>query len=255
MSSAFEKIQIFGIFPSYITEKALSEGRDLKKLKIGIGAILMALTALISDNVAVIAVYAASALIHELGHLAAARSLKIKVREIRFGFSGVRICTDERLTSYRDEFILAASGPTINFLLIAIVMTVAKCRDMGIYELLDATEAFADGGEINLFGVLGFAALSSALQGGMNLLPVNTFDGGRMLYSAVASAFGQTSADRVLSVASAAAGFVIWTAALYLMLKISAGLGIYVFSACIFLSSLRDTDIKQINSDQKHFTD
>jgi hypothetical protein len=43
-------------------------------------------------------------------------------------------------------------------------------------------------------------------------------------------------------VSSAVAAFVLWTVSLYLMLKISAGLGIYVFAACIFFTTLKGTE-------------
>ncbi len=214
----------------------------------------MALTVIISDDTSVIAVYAASALFHEIGHLIAARLLKINVKEISFGISGVRICTDERLSSYRDEFLLAASGPFVNLVIIAAVLTVSRLCNISPESLFGMAGEFAESGRASLFGVLGFGALSSLLQGGMNLLPVNTFDGGRMLYCAVASVFGENAGERVLSAASAVSAFILWTVALYLMLKISAGLGIYVFSAFIFLSSLKDTENKPINSVQNLFS-
>ncbi len=218
-------------------------GVTVKKIRIGAGAFLMALTALISDKMSLILIYAASAFLHEAGHLCAARLLKIRVREIRFGFAGVRICTEPGLSSYRDEFLLAAAGPFVNLLIIVVALTLSGACGAGVDELLALTAEFAEGGELRPMGALGFAALSSLLQGGMNLLPIDTYDGGRMLYCGAATLLGEERAQRLISVTSAASAFILWTAALYLMLKISAGLGIYVFSVCIFLSVLKDTEI------------
>ncbi|MBQ4091139.1 MAG: hypothetical protein IJC64_02350, partial [Clostridia bacterium] len=91
-------------------------------------------------------------------------------------------------------------------------------------------------------GALCFFALCSLLQGGLNLLPIKSFDGGRMLYCA-AAALGQRFADTVLAICSGACVLSLWTVALYLMIKIGAGLGIYVFCACLFASTLSDGEL------------
>ena len=87
-------------------------------------------------------------------------------------------------------------------------------------------------------GVFGFVALASLLQACINLLPVRTFDGGRIMYCFIALTLGERIAERVLDILSAFSAFILWVAALYLMLKISSGLGIYTFSACLFFGTM-----------------
>lgn len=209
----------------------------MKKVKLGLGAILMAVAMLISDRADIILLYALSAALHECGHLLAAKLLGVKVREIRFEFSGVRICTEEGITSYKNEFLLAAAGPFVNLAVITLAIAVFSVFRVSPNEAEALCEKLLFNGEYSHFGALGFVALSSLLQGGINLLPIRTFDGGRMTYCLCASLFGERRAENILDVFSALSAFILWTIALYLMLKISSGLGIYVFSLCLFLST------------------
>ena len=207
----------------------------MRRVKFGLGGMLMLSAMAISDNVWVIVIYLAAALFHELGHLAAARLLCIPVKEIRFEFSGVRICTDTGLTSYRQEILLSLAGPLVNLILAALsFFAVGAERSFGT--LLSLGMELLSGGEISVANSLGFFALSSLIQALTNLLPVNSFDGGRILYCLTALLWGELVADRILSVTSVASALLLWTVALYLMLRISAGLGIYVFAACVFFS-------------------
>ena len=210
---------------------------DLKKIKLGIGAILMAAATLLCDRADIILLYALSAALHECGHLLAARVLGVGVKEIKFEFSGVRICTDESICSYKKEFILAAAGPLVNLAIITVVIALFSIWGISLIDAEALCEGFLSGEEYTTEGALGFVAISSVLQGGINLLPVRTFDGGRMAYCLSAILFGERRATQILDVFSAFSAFVLWTVALYLMLKISSGLGIYVFSACLFLST------------------
>ena len=77
----------------------------------------------------------------------------------------------------------------------------------------------------------------------VHYLSVKTFDGGRILYCSIAQMCGERAASRVLSVSSAVAAFILWTISLYMMLRISAGLGIYVFALCIFGGTLKETEL------------
>ncbi len=191
---------------------------------------------LISDSAKVLVIYMLAAFLHELGHLLAAKLQKIAVKEIKFGFSGVRIVTDERLTSYKNELILAVAGPMVNITVFFTVLMFFYPRG-GIEALFNAAEAFLSLSETTVDGALGFLALSSLIQAIFNLMPVNTFDGGRILYCSIAQLADERIAAHVMSVTTAFSAFLLWTVALYLMLKVAAGLGIYVFAACIFASA------------------
>lgn len=206
------------------------------KIRVKIGAILMLFAMLVSDGATLLCIYFFSASLHECGHLIAARALRIDIEELRFDFSGVRICTERAITSYGSEFVLAAAGPLVNFLSVTISVLFFLSNGISVQEAADAVMCFFDG-EHTLVGAVGFFAASSLLQGGINLFPINTLDGGRVLFCAVALLFGERSAYVSIKVTSFAAAFVLWTVALYLLLKVSAGLGVFVFAACVFFST------------------
>lgn len=221
-----------------IGHKFNCEGSDkMKKIKFGLGGLLMIAAMLISDSLRILGIYILAAILHELGHLFAAKSMKIEIKEIKFGFSGVRIVTDERLNSYKNEVMLAAAGPIVNIMIFLSVFAYF-CLNGGGMGLFDIAEVFLSKSEFTTDGALGFLALSSLIQAIFNLMPVNTFDGGRILYCLIAQIVNEHVADHVLSVTTAFSAFILWTVALYLMLKVAAGLGIYVFAACIFASMI-----------------
>ncbi len=214
----------------------------MKKIKFGLGGLLMLSAMAVSDSALVFLVYLSAAVLHEMGHLAAARSVNIGIKEVRFEFSGVRICTDSSLTSYKSEIFLAASGPAAN--LLAFCVSAVGWFAMGgrFEELFERAYDFMSAGGGDGQGMVAFFALSSLVQAAINLLPVASFDGGRILYCAVSEFFGENLSWRVVEAASAVSAFLLWTIALYLMLKVSSGLGIYVFAACIFVATLKERE-------------
>ena len=215
---------------------------DLPKVRFGVGGILMISALLISDSGELILIYALAAALHEAGHLLAAKLLKIGVSEIAFGFSGIRIVTDGRLTSYKKEAILAAAGPIVNAVCFLCSLAAFLSWGEGLSAML------AEGGEALSFGLargksaLAFFALSSLLQSMVNLLPIKSFDGGRIFYCALAEHFGEGVAERGIGISTALSAFVLWTVALYLMLRVSGGLGIFVFAACVFAGGILKND-------------
>lgn len=213
------------------------------KIKVSMSATLIFLAAALTGRVDIFLIYGLSAIMHEMGHLLAARARGIKIQEIRIGVSGARICTEEQAGSYADEFILCMSGPLVNVLMLAFGAAVLVYRNIGEESIARAIIDFADGkGQVRL-GAFIFFMLCSLLHGGLNLLPIKTFDGGRMLYCISAMVFGQRTAERVLSVTTALCMLLIWSAALFLMIRFDAGLSIYTFAACLFLSTLRDKEL------------
>ena len=197
----------------------------------------MALAALLCDRADMILLYVLSAALHEGGHLAAAYLLGIRIKEIRFEFSGVRICPEENISSYKKELLLAAAGPFVNLCVITVAVALFSIWQVTVSEATSHCAGFLFEGEYTHTGALAFVALSSLLQGGINLLPVRTLDGGRMMHCIAAMLLGERKAENLLDIFSALSAFILWTVALYLMLKISSGLGIYVFSVCLFLST------------------
>ena len=210
----------------------------MKKIKTFLGILMMLCALLVSEKIYVLITYACAATIHEMGHIAAARTLGIKINNISFDYSGLRISIDERLTSYNAEFWLAASGPASNLLSASAVAVFINTSGREVLSALEAARDFIDSGIPSIDGVCAFFIIASCVQAVINLLPVKTFDGGRILHCVLARMFGENISDVVLSITSGIFVFLLWTVSLYLMLKISSGLGVYIFSASIFSMTL-----------------
>jgi len=129
-----------------------------------------------------------ASLIHELGHLAAARALGLRVASVRLELTGAAILLRGR-TSYVQDLLLSVSGPAANLLC---------CALLGFF----GERAF-------------FASGLSFLLGFFNLLPMSRLDGGRALRAAVSLCAGVRAADIIARAADA------------LVLAASLGLGIY----------------------------
>ena len=105
-----------------------------------------------------------AAVIHECGHLFAARLLKIELRSLDIGPLGATIRTRGSLISYGCEWLLCAAGPAANL-----------ASGAAAYMIFHGSKRFTPGGT-----AFGFCSVSLMLAL-LNLLPVEGFDGGRML--------------------------------------------------------------------------
>ena len=210
----------------------------MKKFKTFLGILMMLCALLVSEKIFVLIVYTCAAVIHEFGHIAAARALGIKIKDISFDYSGLRISIDERLTSYSAEFLLAAAGPASNLLSASAVALCIKISGREVLSVFEAAHDFIDVGSPSVEGVCAFFIIASCVQAIINLLPVKTFDGGRILNCMLARVFDERISNTVLSITSGVFVFILWAVSLYLMLKMSSGLGIYIFSASIFSMTL-----------------
>ena len=231
----------FYIINIYFKELTYNSEARVNRIKLEIGAILMAAVMIMTDRAEILLIFYFSALLHETGHLIAAKLLGIKIKEIKIDFSGARICMEERLVSYKKELILSLSGPLVNFICVTACIAAFVLLKLSPEELTARTGALLLEGEQSCVGYVGFFALSSFLQGAVNLLPIRTLDGGRMLYCIIAMIFNESIAERVIDVFSALSALVLWTVALYLMLRLAKGFGIYVFAACLFVSTAKDS--------------
>ncbi|MBE6529102.1 MAG: hypothetical protein E7680_00650 [Ruminococcaceae bacterium] len=146
--------------------------------------------------------------IHEAGHLLAAWILKIRVEKIEFGLLGARIGI-VGLQSYRDEGLLAAAGPAASFLCAALTFP---------------------------FSAVGFFSQISALSlilGILNLLPIQTFDGGRIADCLLSAKIGAASAALILRWVSFGFLMLLWLFSVYLLLRAGSGISWLGFSASL----------------------
>ncbi len=167
----------------------------------------------------------AAAGLHELGHLGAAVLLGIRPTEFSVGALGARMGLSVPLLSYRHELLIAAAGPGVNLLCIP------PCL-WGIRHLGNLDGA----GEYLLF----FAAASLALAA-VNLLPLRSFDGGRMLGALCALCFGNFAACRVLKMSTFICSILLWGCAVALWFSAWENLSLLVLSTALLLRTVQDS--------------
>lgn len=158
-----------------------------------------------------------AAALHELGHILAAKARGVKLKSFDIGIFGARLTMSDEIYSYTDEIMICAAGPLVNLVLAG--AGIYLCRIYCFYnELFDLFIA------------------SSLCLGIVNLLPIKSFDGGRILISALSVSLDADTADKILSFLSFLSLFVLWCISLYLLLRTSASLSLFVFSVSLFAS-------------------
>jgi len=186
------------------------------KIRIAIPSLILAAALVLSgDTLPLLAVFSAAAL-HELGHIFAARLLGVRFSEFSLSLLGARLNTETKLMSYKAEIILAAAGPAVNIL-----------------SFLMFFPGFATvGGAVGEF--FSYFTAASAALGLLNLLPVTSFDGGRILHSLISLIKDSETASKSLKILSFCSLFLLWSASVYLLIKASSSLSLFVFSLTLF---------------------
>ncbi len=149
-----------------------------------------------------------SVLLHELGHAAAALLFHGKIKSIRLMPTGIGI-TLSPAASYREEFFVAAAGPLMNLAYIALspLLPTAPCETV--------------------------RSISAILMS-VNLLPISTLDGGRMLRALISHTLGENAAEKALSVTTVCALSLLWILSLYIFFYSSANFTLLLFCAYLF---------------------
>ena len=129
------------------------------KFKISFFAILLALSLLLHPSPLLFAAFLA-AVLHELGHMAAAALCHIPLRTCKIGLYGAGLVPDGNQYSYQKELCLCLTGPLTN--LVFALLTWLFFQEEG--------SSFIDS-----------FLFSSLVLGIMNLLPFPALDGGHLL--------------------------------------------------------------------------
>lgn len=183
------------------------------KIKISIFAVMLVISLILYTNLS-IAVILFPALLHELGHIFAARCRRVRISSLTVDVLGARITLAEQTYSYSDEIIICACGPLVN------LVCAALCY---IY-----TIRFGNNEYLDLF-------ISSSLSLGIvNLLPIRTFDGGRIIRGFLIYFIDYNAVEKLLSVISFLLLFSIWCFSVYLLLRSSSSLSLFIFSISMF---------------------
>ena len=186
------------------------------KIKFGFFSIFIVLAFFCSANkITFLSLLAAT--VHELGHIIAAKLFNIRLCELNFGLLGARLKTSGSLSSYSQEILLCFFGPLFNFLSAAIVYILSKNAG-------------------NISEEVEFFVLSSLILGILNLLPIRTFDGGRILEAALLTFLPIEKVFFIINLLSFFIIFSLWCVSVYFLLIYTSSLGLFIFSMSLFAS-------------------
>ncbi len=152
-----------------------------------------------------------AAFLHEMGHLAAAKLLHIPLGSLQLDLLGARMEVKGRMLSYGEEFLLCAAGPLVSLF--------AAAAAGLLWQYSQAAEWFS---------------CASLLLGLLNLLPIRSFDGGRMLDSFLMLFLSQRAVQTLTRAISFLFLFLLWAVAVYFLLRVGDGLSLFCFSMSLF---------------------
>ncbi len=178
-----------------------------KRLLIQPLALIYLLFMLFCDKSGLAAMSLLAAALHEVGHLVAARAMRIPIEAMRFDLLGARIDVKGRILSYGEEWLLCVAGPLSSLVFSLIGSFFWSHTKLAI--------AFS---------------CASLLLGLLNLLPIQTFDGGRMLESALLSFTTPQKAGSILRGCTFLFLWLLWAFSAYLMIKIADGISLFFFT-------------------------
>ena len=164
------------------------------------------------DRSGVCLITVVAAVLHECGHLLAAKLLRIPPRALHLDLLGARIEVDGYLLSYGEEWVLCAAGPLVSLL--------AASAAAPLWSAFEAARVFS---------------CASLVLGLLNLLPIRTFDGGRMLECLLCRFGNERVAEWGLFLCSYLFLFLLWATAVYFLLRAGDGLSLLCFSISLFL--------------------
>lgn len=175
---------------------------------------------ILTDRTGISLLTVAAALLHEVGHLLAARLLGIRTERMRLGFFGMRLDVGDRLLSFGEEWLLCAAGP-----LVSLVGAALAASLWGVWQSAR------------------FFSCASLVLGLLNLLPIRTFDGGRMLECFLLSVVGMRATQRIMTACSFLFLFLLWATAVYFLLRVGDGLSLFCFSLSLFFRFFEGDEI------------
>ena len=179
----------------------------MRRIRIRPMAMVLLLWMILSDRAGIGMVTLAAAAVHEVGHLLAARVMRVPLSLLRMDLLGARLDVSGRVLSYGEEWLLCAAGPLASLLCAAAAATLWRVSEYAVT-----------------------FSCASLILGALNLLPIRTFDGGRMLESALLSFFGERVACGVGRGCTFLFLFFLWAGAVYLLLRAGDGISLLCFS-------------------------
>lgn len=152
-----------------------------------------------------------AALLHELGHIAASRQLSINLAGLKLDVLGARLHTGGHLYSYSSMMLLCLAGPAVNLLCFALTLPHSE-QHAWVREFC-------------------YSSLSLCV---LNLIPVEGFDGGRILHALLSALLPPNCVFRICKTLSFLSILTLWLISVWLLLKSAGALTLFVFSCCLF---------------------
>lgn len=189
------------------------------KIKVGFFAVCLLLAWIISERIYGLSGLLAAA-VHEFGHICVAKILQIPFRSLTLSPYGALLKPCASMGSYSDELLIAAAGPFFNLLSALAIWPWAKGTNSFVFSFF----------------------VSSLFLGFLNLLPVSEFDGGRILTCLFCRRLNPLVVSRILEITSFVIVFILWTLSVYLLLRVSSSLSLFVFSCSLFMKLFGDSE-------------
>ena len=180
------------------------------KIKLSFSGAVMILALFLTHSYISIAALVAAAF-HELGHIIAAKLCDIPLEELKLGIFGAALTPKSLLCSYKKEIILCIAGPLINLLFAFLLLPL-----------------------FNFSEFLSLFISTSLFLGILNLLPIYDFDGGRILFCLLSLKLSISTSTKILKTVSFILIFILWCLSVYLLLRLSSSISLFIFSISLF---------------------
>lgn len=184
------------------------------KIKINIQIFAIALVLILTKQIEVYAWLMLFALIHELAHMCAGLSLKLKPKALEVQAFGISIVFESFENLEKNKIIIAIAGPFIN-ILIAILFSFIHIKASSII--------------VN----------TNVLLAILNLVPIYPLDGGRILHAIICLKNGKKIADEVVYKTSNAL-VIVMTALSSILILVYKNIGLFLIIAYLWVILLKE---------------
>lgn len=192
--------------------------------------LLAALRGRVTLPLPAVAGVALAALLHEGGHILMAAACGVGLSGLRLDLYGARLGLSG-LISYRQELWVSLGGPLANLLTVLLLLPLWRSVGCPVYA-----------GGVLPHGAAGFLSVLLPASAGLcavNLLPIATLDGGRILSCALAQWVGEGVARTAGQICTAVCAGGLWLLSAYALLRAGQQLSLFVFSFTLLLRCLQ----------------
>lgn len=175
------------------------------------------------ESLPVTALIYLSAILHELGHFAAARFLKVRPTSFSVVPFGMRIELDFSKISYKNQAVIALTGPLFNLIVWALSLIVAR---------------------VSYHPLISFFAAANFFLALLNLVPAYPLDGGRITESLLLLKFEISAAKKVSEAVTLVFLLLLLSSGVYLLVSSGYNFSLILISL-VFLAMLLKEHIKE----------